>query len=106
MAKLEHPHASMLIGGGGAKAPIASPDAAVYAASHPFGPFNSVATQLRPIQQALMLLLRRQPELVVEFVSGCSNISLSWQCTLRSGAAALGEQPLLVMGIVDGSNDP
>jgi len=45
-----------------------------YAASHPFGPFNSVATQLRPIQQALMLLLRRQPELVVEFVSGCSNI--------------------------------
>ncbi|KAF5836692.1 hypothetical protein DUNSADRAFT_5565 [Dunaliella salina] len=45
-----------------------------YAAMHPFGPFNSVATQLRPIQQALMLLLRRQPELVVEFVSGCSSI--------------------------------
>jgi len=43
-----------------------------YAATHPFGPFNSVATQLRPIQQAILLLLRRQPELVVEFVSGCS----------------------------------
>jgi len=45
-----------------------------FATKHPFGPFNSVATQLKPIQQALLLLLRKQPELVVEILSGCSSV--------------------------------
>jgi len=51
-----------------------------YATTHPFGPFNSVATQLRPIQQALLLMLRRQPELVVEIVSSCSTLRCVCVC--------------------------